>query len=160
MTNLPKPDCAQCHHGRSIDFQKARKPVFSNEDYLADLLVEAGAVAPETLEQVRRQGGSVIEKLLSDTDLSENTVCAVLAQNAGIEAIDLGAMVIAPDVAGAIPDDIARHDATLSDPDLYARDRKAFDKATANADRARSLLAAAEEEWLELEAKREALANA
>jgi ATP-binding cassette subfamily F protein uup len=59
----------------------------------------------------------------------------------------------------SLPEDIARHDATLSDPDLYARDRKAFDKATANADRARSLLAAAEEEWLELEAKREALAG-
>jgi ATP-binding cassette subfamily F protein uup len=60
----------------------------------------------------------------------------------------------------SLPEDIARHDATLSDPDLYARDRKAFDKATANADRARTLLAAAEEEWLELEAKREALASA
>ncbi len=58
-----------------------------------------------------------------------------------------------------LPTDIARHDATLSDPGLYARDRKAFDRATANADRARSLLAAAEEEWLELEAKREALAG-
>ncbi|MGV8929238.1 MAG: ABC-F family ATP-binding cassette domain-containing protein [Brevundimonas sp.] len=57
----------------------------------------------------------------------------------------------------SLPDDIARHDATLSDPGLYARDRKAFDKATANADRARALLAAAEEEWLELEARREAL---
>ncbi|WP_439476099.1 ABC-F family ATP-binding cassette domain-containing protein [Brevundimonas sp.] len=60
----------------------------------------------------------------------------------------------------SLPDDIARHDATLSDPGLYARDRKAFDRATANADRARALLAAAEEEWLELEAKREALASA
>ena len=59
----------------------------------------------------------------------------------------------------SLPVDIARHDATLSDPDLYTRDRKAFDRATANADRARSLLAAAEEEWLELEAKREALAG-
>jgi ATP-binding cassette subfamily F protein uup len=56
-----------------------------------------------------------------------------------------------------LPADIARHEATLADPDLYARDRKAFDRATANADRARTLLAAAEEEWLELEAKREAL---
>jgi type II secretory ATPase GspE/PulE/Tfp pilus assembly ATPase PilB-like protein len=82
--------------------------VFSNEDYLADLLVEAGAVSPEKLEQARRTGGSVIEKLLSETDLSDETVCAVLAQNAGIEAIDLGAMVIPPDVATAIPDDIAR----------------------------------------------------
>jgi len=57
----------------------------------------------------------------------------------------------------SLPEDIARHEATLADPGLYARDRKAFDRATANADRARSLLAAAEEEWLELEAKREAL---
>ena len=58
-----------------------------------------------------------------------------------------------------LPADIARHEATLADPDLYARDRKAFDRATANADRARTLLAAAEEEWLELEAKREALSG-
>ncbi len=57
----------------------------------------------------------------------------------------------------SLPGDIARHDETLADPGLYARDRKAFDRATANADRARALLAAAEEEWLELEAKREAL---
>ncbi|NJC41506.1 ATP-binding cassette subfamily F protein uup [Brevundimonas alba] len=58
-----------------------------------------------------------------------------------------------------LPADIARHEATLADPDLYSRDRKAFDRATANADRARTLLAAAEEEWMELEAKREALAG-
>ncbi len=57
----------------------------------------------------------------------------------------------------SLPADIARHEATLADPGLFARDRKAFDRATANAERARSLLAAAEEEWLELEAKREAL---
>jgi len=60
----------------------------------------------------------------------------------------------------SLPADIARHEATLADPDLYARDRKAFDRATTNADRARTLLAAAEEEWLELEAKREALQTA
>jgi ATP-binding cassette subfamily F protein uup len=59
----------------------------------------------------------------------------------------------------SLPQDIERHDTTLADPDLYTRDRKAFDRATANADRARVLLAAAEEEWLELEARREALAG-
>src|SRR5690606_1230009 len=58
-----------------------------------------------------------------------------------------------------LPADIARHEATLADPGLYARDRKAFDRATTNADRARTLLVAAEEEWLELEAKRETLAG-
>jgi len=58
-----------------------------------------------------------------------------------------------------LPDEIARHDATLSDPDLYARDPAAFDRAMKAAEKARADLAAAEEEWLELEAKREALAG-
>ena len=57
----------------------------------------------------------------------------------------------------SLPADVARHEATLSDPGLYARDRKAFDRATANAERARALLAAAEEEWLALEEKKAAL---
>ncbi|WP_339913302.1 ABC-F family ATP-binding cassette domain-containing protein [uncultured Brevundimonas sp.] len=60
----------------------------------------------------------------------------------------------------SLPADISRHEATLGDPGLYARDRKAFDRATANADRARTQLAAAEEEWLALEARREALQSA
>jgi len=82
--------------------------VFSNEDYLADLLVEAGAVDPDVLNQARTKGGSVIERLLSDTELSEKTICAVLAQNAGLDGIDLMEMAIPPDVASAIPDEIAR----------------------------------------------------
>lgn len=60
----------------------------------------------------------------------------------------------------SLPADIARHEATLSDPGLYARDRKAFDRATTNADRARAQLAATEEEWLALEAMRESLQSA
>jgi len=56
-----------------------------------------------------------------------------------------------------LPADIARHEATLADPDLYTRDRKAFDRATTNADRARAQLEAIEVEWLELEEKRAAL---
>nr|WP_226894957.1 GspE/PulE family protein [Luteolibacter marinus] len=75
---------------------------------MADLLVEAGAVTPEKLDQARQKGGAVVERLLSDTDLSESTVCAVLAQNAGMDAIDLGQMTIDPEVASAVPDDIAR----------------------------------------------------
>ncbi|WP_035600859.1 GspE/PulE family protein [Haloferula sp. BvORR071] len=82
--------------------------MFSNEDYLADLLVEAGAVAPESVDQARRKGGSLIDHLLADTDLSETTVCAVLAQNAGLDTVDIGDMAIPPNVASAIPDDIAR----------------------------------------------------
>jgi ATP-binding cassette subfamily F protein uup len=56
-----------------------------------------------------------------------------------------------------LPADIARHDATLADPDLYARDPKAFDRAMTNAARARAQLEAIEAEWLQLEEKKAAL---
>ncbi|WP_369060855.1 ABC-F family ATP-binding cassette domain-containing protein [Caulobacter sp. 73W] len=57
-----------------------------------------------------------------------------------------------------LPGDIALLDEKLSDPNLYTRDPVLFDKTMKAADAARAQLAAAEEEWLELEEKREALA--
>ncbi|MFJ6023355.1 ABC-F family ATP-binding cassette domain-containing protein [Brevundimonas sp. NPDC092305] len=59
----------------------------------------------------------------------------------------------------ALPGQIAAHDATLADPDLYARDPKAFDRAMTAAAKAREQLEAAELEWLELEEKKAALAG-
>ena len=59
----------------------------------------------------------------------------------------------------SLPDQIARHDAALADPDLYSRDPAAFDRAMKAAEKARADLAAAEEEWLELEEKKAALAG-
>jgi ATP-binding cassette subfamily F protein uup len=59
----------------------------------------------------------------------------------------------------SLPDDIARHDATLAYPDLYTRDPKVFDAAMTAADKARAALVAAEEEWLELEEKKAALGS-
>ena len=59
----------------------------------------------------------------------------------------------------ALPATIARHDATLADPGLYARDPKAFDAAMKAADKARADLESAEMEWLELEEKKAALAS-
>ena len=53
--------------------------------------------------------------------------------------------------------EIAAHDEALEDPGLYARDPKAFDRHMQAAAKARETLAAAEEEWLALEEKREAL---
>ena len=58
-----------------------------------------------------------------------------------------------------LPATIARHDATLADPGLYARDPKAFDAAMKAADKARADLESAEMEWLELEEKKAALAG-
>ncbi len=58
----------------------------------------------------------------------------------------------------ALPGDIARIEAELADPGLYARDSAKFDRLMQAGERARKELGAAEEEWLALEAQREALA--
>ena len=52
---------------------------------------------------------------------------------------------------------IAADEARLEDPGLYARDPKGFDRIMAALVKARQTLAAAEEEWLALEEKKEAL---
>jgi len=58
-----------------------------------------------------------------------------------------------------LPVEIARQDAVLADPDLYARDPAAFDRAMKAAEKARAELEAAELDWLELEEKKAALAS-
>jgi ABC transport system ATP-binding/permease protein len=61
-------------------------------------------------------------------------------------------------LTASLPGEIARLEAVIADPNLYARDPKRFQTTMAAMDRARADLAAAESEWLELEEKREALA--
>jgi ABC transport system ATP-binding/permease protein len=56
-----------------------------------------------------------------------------------------------------MPGKIAALEAALADPDLYSRDPSGFDRFSRALEAARAQLASAEEEWLELEARREAL---
>jgi ATP-binding cassette subfamily F protein uup len=56
-----------------------------------------------------------------------------------------------------MPGKIAALEAALHDPQLYTRDRAGFDRYSRALDAARAQLAAAEEEWLALEERREAL---
>ncbi len=58
----------------------------------------------------------------------------------------------------ALPLEIAQLEAQLADSGLYARDAAAFERLMQASERARTELGAAEEEWLALEAQREALA--
>ncbi|TMJ03711.1 MAG: ATP-binding cassette domain-containing protein [Alphaproteobacteria bacterium] len=55
----------------------------------------------------------------------------------------------------ALEAEIARLSKTIADPNLYAKDRAAFDKASAQLGEAQGALAAAEDEWLRLEELRE-----
>ena len=60
----------------------------------------------------------------------------------------------------ALQAELAALQAALADPALYARDRAAFDTAAAAAHAAEAALARAEDEWLALELKREAIEQA
>ena len=58
-----------------------------------------------------------------------------------------------------LANDIAVQEKRLEDPALYARDPTGFDRIMKDLDRLRAKLSTAEDEWLALEEKREALAN-
>jgi len=64
-----------------------------------------------------------------------------------------------PAVIEALHRDITAAEATLADPALYTRDPKRFDKVNRDADAMRAKLAQAEERWMALEAKTEAMAS-
>jgi ABC transport system ATP-binding/permease protein len=60
-----------------------------------------------------------------------------------------------PKTMAKLQTEIAKQQKVLDDPDLYARDRKTFDQASAAIATAQQELAAAEDRWLELEVLRE-----
>jgi ATP-binding cassette subfamily F protein uup len=68
---------------------------------------------------------------------------------------DQRALETLPDQIAAFQTQIARLNADLADPDLYARDAAQFRAATQTLAIARKELAAAEERWLRLELLRE-----
>jgi ATP-binding cassette subfamily F protein uup len=73
---------------------------------------------------------------------------------------DTHALAQLPEKIATLQNEIARHQAALADPDLYARDAARYvrlSKALADAEAA---LAAAEERWLELELLRESVGDA
>jgi ATP-binding cassette subfamily F protein uup len=68
---------------------------------------------------------------------------------------DKHALETLPARIAALEAEIAKLTKTIADPDLDARDRTAFDKASAALGKAQTDLAAAEDEWLRLEELRE-----
>ena len=65
-----------------------------------------------------------------------------------------------PKTMAKLQAEIAKQQKLLDDPDLYAKDRKKFDEASAAIAKAQEELAAAEDRWLELEVLREEIEQA
>lgn len=85
--------------------------MFSNEDYLAELLSEAGLVSADQVEKARDSmsgGGSLVEILLNQTSLTEEAVAQTLATNNGLDFIRLDDVNFDPAITAAIPDDVAK----------------------------------------------------
>ena len=84
--------------------------MFSNEDYLAQLLVEAGLVTAEEVESAQGSVSSsetIIERLLNSGSLSEEDLASTLALNAGMDFVSLRESEIDPALVEKIPTDIA-----------------------------------------------------
>ena len=85
--------------------------MFSNEDYLAELLSEAGMVSPEEVDKARNAlsgGETIVEHLLARTALTQDDVAKTLAANAGIPFVRLGDVSFEPTITESITDDVAK----------------------------------------------------
>ena len=85
--------------------------MFSNEDYLAELLSEAGMVSADEAAQARSAlsgGETIIEYLLAHTGLTQENIAKTLAANAGIPFIRLGDVSFEPGITETISDEVAK----------------------------------------------------
>jgi type II secretory ATPase GspE/PulE/Tfp pilus assembly ATPase PilB-like protein len=85
--------------------------VFSNEDYLAELLAEAGMVSPDDVARARMAiSGSetIVENLLANTNLSQEDVARTLAANASMPYVRLSEITFDPGITEAITEETAK----------------------------------------------------
>ncbi len=85
--------------------------MFSNEDYLAELLAESGMVSSDQVDQARASisgNQTLIERLLETTSLSETDVARTLAANASMPFVNLERLTFDPAIIASLSDDIAR----------------------------------------------------
>ncbi len=85
--------------------------MFSNEDYLAELLAEAGMVSTDEVNHARSAvsgNETIVEYLLANSSLTQEQVAQTLAANACIPFLRLGDVVFDPAVTQTITDETAR----------------------------------------------------
>ena len=85
--------------------------MFSNEDYLAELLTEAGLVSVDDVDRARNTlygAETLIEHLLSHTTLTQEGVAQTLALNAGIAFVRLMDVTFEPSITEAITEETAK----------------------------------------------------
>ena len=86
-------------------------PVYSNEDYLLELIVESGLITHDEIAAARSQlkgSESVIEHLITGNRLTEEQVAQVCAQSSSMEFVELRGATIDPELFNQISEEVAR----------------------------------------------------
>jgi type II secretory ATPase GspE/PulE/Tfp pilus assembly ATPase PilB-like protein len=85
--------------------------VYSNEDYLLELIADHGLITPDDVNIYRTNlvgSQSVIELMIQENKITEEQVARVCAESSSVDFIDLAHTPIAPDIFNTIPEDIVR----------------------------------------------------
>lgn len=85
--------------------------MYSNEDFLLELLRESGMVNEQDLHHARttkKPSETLMEGLIKGGVLSEEDVAQTMAVNSGMEFIDLTGYAVSPDLKNVVPEDVAR----------------------------------------------------
>ena len=112
-------------------------------------------------DMLAQRGGDLKEKTVKGTPSSAKVAKAsspapdAPAAKRRLSFKDKHALETLPKTMAKLQAEIAKLQTQLDDPALFTRDRKAFDAASAAMTKAHADLAAAEEQWLELEMLRE-----
>jgi len=83
--------------------------VYSNDDYLLDLLAESGNVTPDEVGEARASKGrrTALEYLIETNRVSEELVAQTMAMNSGMEFVDLAGFVPDPATLELVPAEVA-----------------------------------------------------
>ncbi|MGP8059098.1 MAG: ATPase, T2SS/T4P/T4SS family [Acidimicrobiales bacterium] len=112
---LALPPAAPAGYGL-IDSPEAPAPVFYGPP-LARVLVESGRVSPEDIAvalQAHQQTGESLARYLYNQQLaSEDDLVWAMAQEVGLEFVDLDKVTIEPGAVSLIPEAVARHHMVL-----------------------------------------------
>jgi type IV pilus assembly protein PilB len=84
--------------------------VFSNEEYLIQLLLEAGLISDTdivTARAAKNKRQTPLEYMLDDGMIREEVLAQTMAVNAGMEFVDLSELVPTPELLDAMPGEVA-----------------------------------------------------
>jgi type IV pilus assembly protein PilB len=84
----------------------------SNDDYVMEILQRRGTVSPEQIAHARavttEDGATPLDYLVQDGMVAEQDVLGVIAEEFGLQTVDLDDVDIPNDVRDAVPADVAR----------------------------------------------------